>query len=43
MESGKEPETPGKASSKARLGNRWKPGESGNPQGYRRGSKHKAT
>jgi hypothetical protein len=43
MESGKEPETPGKASSKARFGNRWKKGESGNPQGYRRGSKHRAT
>jgi Family of unknown function (DUF5681) len=43
METGKGPETPGKASSKARLGNRWRPGVSGNPQGYRKGSRHKST
>jgi hypothetical protein len=42
MEPGK-PEIPGKASSKARLGNRWRKGVSGNPAGYRKGSRHKST
>ena len=42
MEDNERPETPVNASS-ARLGNRWKPGESGNPRGSKRGCKHKAT
>jgi Family of unknown function (DUF5681) len=42
MEPGK-PE-PGKAEAKARGGStRWRPGQSGNPQGYRKGSRHRAT
>jgi Family of unknown function (DUF5681) len=35
-------EAPGKAEAKAKP-NRWKPGQSGNPRGYRKGSRHRAT
>jgi hypothetical protein len=37
------PGSPGKAGSKAQRLTQWPKGTSGNPKGYRRGSKHKAT
>jgi Family of unknown function (DUF5681) len=40
---GEQPETSGKAGSKAKPEHLWKKGVSGNPAGYRRGSKHRAT
>jgi hypothetical protein len=36
-------EQPAKADIKARSSTRWRPGESGNPAGTKRGSKHRAT
>jgi hypothetical protein len=43
MEDNERPESFGKAGSKAKPEHLWKKGQSGNPRGYRRGSKHRAT